>query len=79
MYLWILQYGLPDDAKLSSVTFPWVSAVSKLDGIDDVIRWRMITTNMPLSLLIILVGVHQKVAIITVTTVNPCAVLIADA
>lgn len=60
LYLWILQYGLPDDAKMSSVTFPWIPAVSKVDNIDDVIRWGTITGNMPLSLLIITVGVSLK-------------------
>ena len=71
MYLWILQYGLPDDAILSSVTFPWIPAVSKVDNIDDMIRWRMIVDNMPLSLLIIIVGVHQKViTIITAVSVS---------
>ena len=62
LYLWILQYGLLDSATLSSITFPWISAVQKVDNITDgVLRWRMIIANMPLSLLIIIVGVHLQV------------------
>lgn len=52
---------MPDDAKLSSITFPWILAVSKVDDIGDRIRWRLIISKMPLSLLIITVGVNQKV------------------
>ena len=70
MFLWILQYGLPNDAKLSSVTFPWIPAVSKVDNIEDRIRWRMMVNNMPLSLLIIIVGVNQKVVAVTTAITN---------
>ena len=49
------------------MAFPWIPAVSKVDGIENTIRWRMMVSNMPLSLLIITVGVHQKVVTVSIT------------
>ena len=61
---------MPNDAKLSSVTFPWIPAVSKVDDIEDTIKWRMMVNNMPLSLLIVIVGVNQKVIDVTTAIAN---------
>jgi len=63
LYLWILRHGdtVDNDEVLSPVTFPWSSAVRQVDHVDNTIKWNTIINNLPLSLILITVGVMQQV------------------